>query len=118
MRREDADLEDGTRITLVPADPLAATMGLESRTEGAQFTVRVFAGAAHDFVGRPWIQFRLTAPDGNSTRGGEDLAGPNEDLDDARTMLQKVPGGWHPRLLRGLSGRVVQLAVRRPKIPR
>lgn len=53
--------------------------------------------------GRPWIQFRLTAPDGNSTRGGEGSAGANKDLDDASIMLQKVAGGWHPRPLRALS---------------
>lgn len=143
VRREDAELEDGTRINLVPADPLAATMSLESRTEGAQFTVRVFAGAAHDFVipscgcdacdetlqsagdelenlvlgvaaggfaeriydvgGQPWIQFRLTASAGNSTRGGEGSAGPNKDLGAARAMLEMVPGGWHPWPLKASS---------------
>ncbi|MDO2935439.1 DUF6226 family protein [Paeniglutamicibacter sulfureus] len=143
VRREDAQLEDGTRITLVPADPLATPMRLESTTEGGQPTVRVYAGAAHDFVvpscgcdacdetlqsagdelenlvlgvaaggfaeriydvgGQPWIQFRLTAPDGNSSRGGERSADPNKNLDEARTMLEKVPGGWHPWPLRALS---------------
>ncbi|MFL4473223.1 DUF6226 family protein [Paeniglutamicibacter sp. MACA_103] len=142
LRREDAEPEDGTRITLVPADPLAATMRLESRTEGRQPTVRVFAGVAHDFVlpacgcdacdetlqsagdeletlvlgvaaggfaeriydvgGQPWLQFRLVSPDGSSTRGGEGVAGPDVDLDAARSMLEKVPGGWHPWPLRAL----------------
>ena len=62
-----------------------------------------FAERIYDVGGQPWIQFRLTAPDGNSLRGGEGSADPNKDLDEARTMLEKVPGGWHPWPLRALS---------------
>lgn len=140
VRREVTDMEDGTCINLLPADPLAASLRLEPKVEGGQFTVRIFAGAAHDFVvpacgcdacdetvqgaageleilvlgvaaggfaeriydvgGQTWIQFRLVEPDGNSSRGGEALAGPHAELEEARTRLELVAGGWHPWPLR------------------
>lgn len=140
VRREVTEMEDGTCINLVPADPLAASLRLEPKVEGGHFAVRIFAGAAHDFVvpacgcdacdeavqgaageleilllgvaaggfaeriydlgGQTWIQFRLVEPDGNSSRGGEALAGPHAELEEARTRLELVAGDRHPWPLR------------------
>ncbi|WP_411733698.1 DUF6226 family protein [Paeniglutamicibacter sp.] len=68
--------------------------------EGFAVRDRVALALAARLGGQPWIQFGRKSPVGNSSRGREGPDGPNAFLEDARTMPEMVPGGWHPWPLR------------------